>query len=230
METKQIQDNKEWYNHSYERMFDRANYEMRPSEFYHSLIGLFKPEQQSAILDVGCGPGQFCGCCANYKEFTAIYGIDISDTAIEYAKSAWPEPCKFLTSIAEKIEFPDKFFDYVTCIGSLEHFVDIPKALEEMKRVAKDDARFIILLPNRLFPFAETEQQEIAELLLTRKEWIKLLNDNGFKIIGQYKDYGAVKKAGWLSWAFWLYLKLMPISLTYGIIFEAVKYENHGRK
>jgi SAM-dependent methyltransferase len=49
---------------------------------------------------------------------------------------------------AERLPFADGTFDCVTCIGSIERFLDRGAALREMQRVAKPDARFCFLVRN----------------------------------------------------------------------------------
>jgi len=44
-------------------------------------------------------------------------------------------------------------FDYVACLGCLQYFSDMVKALTEMKRVAKPKAFFCFTMPNANFIF-----------------------------------------------------------------------------
>ena len=58
----------------------------------------------------------------------------------------------FIVGPAEKLPFADGQFDFVSCLGALEHFLDPTRALREMVRVATPDAEFLLLVPNADFP------------------------------------------------------------------------------
>jgi SAM-dependent methyltransferase len=102
---------------------------------------------------------------------------------------------------AESLPFDDHGFDLVTCMGSLEHFLDKPKALEEMRRVAKPDARFVILVPNagfltrRLRLYGGTEQVTAREDVLELAAWRQLFEASGLRVIERWRDLHP------LSWA-----------------------------
>jgi len=108
-------------------------------------IGIQKNQQ---VLDVACGAGEWLLAC---KELgAATNGVDLSEKAITVCKTALLQG-KFYSTPAESLPFEDNRFDVVTCLGSLEHFVDPSKALKEMVRVAKNDATFLLLVPNADF-------------------------------------------------------------------------------
>lgn len=77
-------------------------------------------------------------------------GVDLSEKAITVCKTALLQG-DFYSTPAEDLPFEENRFDVVTCLGSLEHFVDPGKALKEMVRVAKNDAIFLLLVPNADF-------------------------------------------------------------------------------
>ena len=86
--------------------------------------------------------------------------------------------------------FKRKTFDYISCIGSLEHFLDLNKGLQEIKRVLKDEGSACIVVPNENFIGWQnksqkgTAQQEINENLDSLDGWEALLNNNYFEILG----------------------------------------------
>ena len=108
---------------------------------------LTKPLQ---ILDIGCGSG------ANLfwlKEYGAVYGIDISEFAIDCAKKR--ELKNLTVGSAEELSYEDNYFDFVF---SVQVFCNIPendlKAWEEAYRVLKPGGYFISLLPAYKFLFS----------------------------------------------------------------------------
>lgn len=75
------------------------------------------PGQQ--VLDVACGVGGWLEIAASRG--ATISGIDISERAIDICRQRLPEG-EFQVGPAETLPFPDRRFDLITCLGSLEHF------------------------------------------------------------------------------------------------------------
>jgi len=100
----------------------------------------------------------------------------------------------FLVSQGENLPFKDNYFDYIFCLGTLEHFLNMEKSLQDIKRVAAQDALFFIMVPNRNFlyfklrRFSGTEQQEINEHLLSLEEWKQLLRKEGLVITAIHSE------------------------------------------
>ncbi|HLC75117.1 MAG TPA: class I SAM-dependent methyltransferase [Candidatus Nanoarchaeia archaeon] len=78
------------------------------------------------ILDVGCGP------CWSTDFFPNVVGVD----PVKYNSQV-------IQASAEKLPFADKSFDIILCVTAIHHF-ELSAALREMRRVAKDGARFVI--------------------------------------------------------------------------------------
>ena len=68
-------------------------------------------------------------------EGLAASGIDIPDNAIAVFQDRLPSS-ELRISPGETLPTPNGSFDIVTCLESLEHFLDQPKAFREMVRVA----------------------------------------------------------------------------------------------
>ena len=61
------------------------------------------------ILDVGCGPGAVSAALAEVYPRGRVLGVDISESAIAYAKKLYPR-CEFLAAaVDEKMALPRKF-------------------------------------------------------------------------------------------------------------------------
>ena len=146
---------------------------------------------QSRVLDVACGRGDWL--LAARERGARVAGIDLSERAIEHCREAMPEG-EFASGPAETLPFTDAQFDLVTCLGSLEHFVDKPAALREMLRVATADARFVLLVPNagfltrRLGLYGGTNQKGIKEDVYPLATWAQLFNDAGLRIDSRWAD------------------------------------------
>jgi SAM-dependent methyltransferase len=188
------QDVRQWYN---ERYASRGEDSMRPVGAYPVFLDQLGVKPGGMLLDIGCGTGFLL--LAAVQRRLKTWGIDISEEAVKVAHRVSPES-EISVGKGERLEFPDAKFDYVVCLGSLEHFLDMGKAIAEMKRVAKPEARFCILVPNSEFLYWKvsgkkgTEQQDINEHLFTLREWRDFFTRNGLETIRLYQDRWPMNK------------------------------------
>lgn len=192
MKNKQIS-NKEIildYNRIYRSSGIRAN-----SAYYKWLVRLLNPRPGAKLLDVSCGEGIFLSEALKEVKQIKEFGLDISDVAVSVVKKHCPQ-AMLIVADGQKIPFKDKQFDYVTCLGSLEHYLDPGSGIREIARVAKDSAKFCIVLPNSfdldLFLHIikkgdkPVDNFQILEKTATRNEWGNLLGTNGFSVEAVY--------------------------------------------
>ncbi|MEQ8663206.1 MAG: class I SAM-dependent methyltransferase [Gammaproteobacteria bacterium] len=144
-----------------------------------------------AVLDVACGAGGWLAACA--ARGAAVAGIDLSARAIECCRRTLPAG-EFHVGPAEALPFAAERFSVVTCLGSLEHFLDPDAALAAMRRVARRDARFVILVPNagfltrRLGLYGGTYQVQAREQVLPIAVWEALFARNGLAVTARWRD------------------------------------------
>jgi len=102
------------------------------------------------ILDVGCGTGNYCIPLA--KKGAEVTGIDSSREMISRAKEKAEKEdaqVRFYIGKAERLPFDSKTFDIVLSITACEFLENIQEAVEEMKRVVKDNGKIVIGLINK---------------------------------------------------------------------------------
>lgn len=133
----------------YERIWTTTD--MRESqEYYARSLALAEPKSGEKILDVACGGGYLL--MEAERAGLDAHGIDIAQAAIDRARTFAPHAA-LVRGDAEALPYKDGEFDIVTCLGSLEHFLDPAKALEEMRRVLAPAGRAVIVVPNQWFAY-----------------------------------------------------------------------------
>lgn len=205
---------------------------MRPAAAYPLFLELLNARRGATILDVSCGSGLLLKAAENRN--VAAFGVDLSDAAVRIAHEVSPH-AGVAVGTGENLCFRDASFDYVSCLGSLEHFLDVSRGLQEMLRVAKPDARFCIMVPNRNFAGWRflgrqgTAQQDINERLLSLAEWRQVFAAEGLEVIDVAPDrWHAVKwrsrsGRGWLAavrgWLLEMAWRALPLEWEYQFIF-----------
>ena len=181
-------DIKEWYNERHRTLKENA---WRPYEAYPIFLDYLNVKSGNKLLDVGCGVGYLLK--AAEQRGLQTYGVDISEEAIKITKNISKNSIASVDK-GEYLKFENETFNYVTCIGALEHFLDMYKALQEIKRVSKKDATILIVVPNMDNFFWKkndnpgTEQKDINENLFSLKEWKEIFYQAGFKILDIHQD------------------------------------------
>lgn len=166
------------------------------------------PWEGKQLLDVGCGMGQWL--MAAVERGAIPSGVDISQVAIDACQRLLPQ-AEIHCGPAEALPFEDKRFDFITCLGALEHFLDPEKGLREMVRVAKPTARFLLLVPNvdfltrRMGLYSGTCQVDIREDVRSLDEWKKLFESAGLRVSQRWRDlhilsWSWIQKGKWYSW------------------------------
>lgn len=85
-----------------------------------------------------------------------VYGIDISEPTVIQARAAFertPNCLHGAVADIRELPFRDASFDAIYSMGTIEHFDETERAVEEMARVLKPGGRAIVGVPNRYDPF-----------------------------------------------------------------------------
>lgn len=135
----QIAGNREDYNSIY-----RGEGISQMDSFFIWILRLLDPRPGSRLLDISCGEGQLLRFASRLNLITC--GVDISDVAARIAQDK--SSAATLTGDAEALPYAADSFDYITNIGSLEHYEDMPRAVAEMARVLRVGGTACVLVPN----------------------------------------------------------------------------------
>jgi ubiquinone/menaquinone biosynthesis C-methylase UbiE len=107
------------------------------AEFVHGLA----PAERA--LDLGVGDGRV----ATEIQTAHLTGADVSQVALDRARTRLPDAELVLVDPDEQLPFADNAFDLVTCIETLEHVRDVQLALSEIRRVLRPGGRLALTTP-----------------------------------------------------------------------------------
>jgi malonyl-CoA O-methyltransferase len=96
------------------------------------------------VLDVGCGKGRFARVLKDKYPAARIVSFDLAETMLKVVSKDIAPCCGSMTSLP----FPDSSFDAAYATESLEHAVEIEKAVHEMCRVVRPGGRIVIIDKN----------------------------------------------------------------------------------
>ncbi len=96
------------------------------------------------VLDVGCGKGRFARVFREQEPAVEIWGLDISEEMLRYV----PKGIQTRAGSMTELPFDSDSFDGAYATESLEHAVEIEKAVAEICRVVKPGGRIAIIDKN----------------------------------------------------------------------------------
>ena len=175
---------------------------------------------QARLLDVGCGGGYLLSevKLRSGGAFSSLHGVDISDVALREARRQASDAF-LLRAQGEALPYPDAAFDAVTCLGSLEHFVDPVEGAQELARVCRGTGKIWILLPNSFYSgdiwrvvrtgYGPNHHQAL-ERFATVNEWRDFLEKAGL-VVEEVTPYNRFK---WWK-------RLLPRNLAYHFLYRA---------
>lgn len=187
--------NREQYwddKYSQEHIAGKSSDEFRKQAFWPLLAQHLAKDKR--YLDAGCGIG---GWILFLREIGYdVEGIDIAARTVR-ALTEYDPTLKVKVAGITRIPYPDKSFDGVLAIGTLEYVEDkVPEALQEVNRVLKPGGIFFLEVPiantlRRLFYLplkrleyviktARGQYPTFANYLFDRHELKRLLADAGF--------------------------------------------------
>lgn len=166
---------RDWFDAVYR---DRGLGYLRPPEAYPVFLQLLEAQPGERLLDVACGPGLLLRAAQAHS--LQATGVDLSGAAVAMVAQVAPG-ARALQSNAGHLPFEQASFDCVTCIGSLERFLDRRAALREMARVAAPKARFCLMVRN-----AQTFGWKVAT------QWLGRVNRSGHQDALALEDWNAL--------------------------------------
>jgi SAM-dependent methyltransferase len=116
-----------------------------------AVLRLLGDDTPGRALDAGMGPGRLVEALS--ERAWTVWGVDVSPGMVDAARAHVPDALDRLSvGSIEELAFEDASFDLVLATGVIE-YVDPPRAVAELVRVAKPGGRVIASIPNPRAPY-----------------------------------------------------------------------------
>ena len=125
------------------------------------IINTLDIDNDACILEVGCGSGELLKRL-HKKSHCVCFGLDCDETLIEYAKQSKKAGLTFTLGDALSLPYEDSKFDIVISHTFLTSIFDAEKALNEMRRVCKEDG-FIVSINADTFTYIPCYNSSFSE-------------------------------------------------------------------
>ncbi len=224
---------------AYDEIYIDEGLSQLPS-FYQWFLSRLDIDKVGRLLDVSCGSGEVVQLAKEHG--LEAHGIDISFQAAQRARKTTQYKGHICTGAGEALPYADKSFDYITNVGSLEHFLDPAQGVREMTRILRSGGRAFILVPNTFslsttiwhaFRTGETSvDQQPIQRYAARADWQRLLEQNGLQVYKtiKYERAWPRRKEDWKYYILrpkeflrLLATPLIPLNLAFCFIFFCKK-------
>lgn len=131
------------HNYNDNRNYDYSSFESEERVEYKYVVDFIKPN--SKVIDLGCGNGSLMKKLIDEKN-AEVYGIDLSETAIEICKKKGLNADK--GEIDKPLKIENDLYDYSICNVTMQMVMYPEVLLKEMKRISRYQ---VISFPNFAF-------------------------------------------------------------------------------
>ena len=132
------------------------------------------------VLDIASGEGYGSFVLAKNADF--VYGVDISEEAISYAKKNYrKDNLEFRVGNTSKIPLDSNSVDIVVSFETIEHHDQHDEMMKEIKRVLKKDGKLIISSPNKKYYSDENNTTNHFHIKELYEDEFKMLLNNYFR-------------------------------------------------
>lgn len=165
-----------------------AEYEHMPRYNYALSLAADK-----TVLDFGCGTGY--GSAILAKEARAVVGVDIDETALEWASNTHRKArLEFQINCDFGASLPRNYFDLVTCFEMIEHVVSDHQQLiiDSFVKTLKPDGVLLISTPNpdttalygeNPYHLCELTRDEFETLLKSKFKFVEIIDQHALTSI-----------------------------------------------
>jgi len=178
----------------YEKYWDHTSESLGDFSLKWPKLSGFIPRQPGvSILDLGCGKGEIIGAIAKINVGASYIGLDVSRTAIDYARQKYPNVKFEKIEDGEKFPLMDSSVDFIFSSEVIEHIYNTENAFREMSRVLRPGGEVLLTTPHHgliknlilvLFGFDKHFNPTSPHVrFFSKKSLFSLLRQSGFEIL-----------------------------------------------
>jgi ubiquinone/menaquinone biosynthesis C-methylase UbiE len=121
------------------------------NDMTQAIVAAARVKPGMRVLDIACGTGELAlSLAALLAGEGEVVGVDISPAPLKIAEERATQRglsnATFQQADAHELPFPDNSFDCITSRLGIMFFSDLPRALNEMRRVLRPEGRAILLV------------------------------------------------------------------------------------
>lgn len=228
---------------AYDHLYHEKGILQRDS-FYLWLIHLLDPQPGCILLDISTGQGRLVSLAR--KAGKRAIGMDFSHEAVLMAAQDTGVPC-YSVADGECLPLAGASIDYITHIGSLEHYLHPEQGACEIGRVLKSGGKALVLLPNAFGLWGNVKHVGLhgevfddgqpIQRYATKEMWRSILERGGLHV-ERILAYSEIDFPRTLKDFFWLLArpqkivrgfisKLIPVNLANHLVFICTRADSH---
>ena len=145
--------------------------------------------EDDTVIDIGCGGGINLQRYSRIAKNGKIIGVDYSSTSVKKSIEFNQEEVNrgkinVIEADVVNIPLPDKIADVITASATIYYWPDIIKAFNEIKRLLKDDGKFVMIQGVNGYTEELIELKKEVELnAYNNQEFQEFLIETGFRKI-----------------------------------------------
>jgi ubiquinone/menaquinone biosynthesis C-methylase UbiE len=102
------------------------------------------------VLDVGCGTGSLLTLLARDSQAELLVGVDYADAMVrraagKFSQSEHADKLKAVRGDSERLPFPERTFDVLTCCNSFHHYPHQVEAIRGFRRVLRPGGLLVLI-------------------------------------------------------------------------------------
>ena len=130
---------------------------MRNEEYFN----IFKDVKNKRVLELGCAKGESLKYL-QAKGASEIWGIDISEEQLKYAKNNLPSGKFFVSAMENNPGIPENYFDYCLSLYSIGFSSSLEKTLALVSKYLKKDGKFVFCWTHPFFNCLVIDEDKVV--------------------------------------------------------------------